>query len=177
MTKRLNVGAGDYPMAYWINLDADPDLPADIHTSVPPIPFADGELDEIYAGHFLEHLTHQDAQWFLAECYRCLRPGGKLGLVVPDTREIMRRYLEGSIDAVEYPHKVWWPVASLDAVCAMFLYSSVQDSPHRWAYDERTLRRIMEAAGFEKLQPIDRYRDPRIAQGAWYQMGYDAVRP
>lgn len=173
MSKRLNVGCGEYPLLYWINLDADESLRADIHASVPPIPFKDGELDEMYAGHFLEHLVPDEAEAFLAECYRVLRPGGRLGIVVPDTREILQRHLRGDVDAVEYPEGVWWPVADLNAVCALFLYSTVQGSPHRWMYDHTTLWQAMWRAGFRRLRPIDRYRDPRIPVGAWYQFGYD----
>jgi predicted SAM-dependent methyltransferase len=175
---RLNVGCGDYPMRYWMNLDADPQKPAQIHAAAPPIPYDDETLLEIYAGHFLEHLTQGDAADFIAECYRCLKPGGKLGIVVPDTREVMRRYLAGAIDAVEYPANTWWPVADLNAVCAMFLYSTVQDSQqHQWAYDMETLAQAMAVAGFERLHEIDRYRDPRIAQGAWYQCGISGYKP
>ena len=175
--KRLNVGCGDYPLPYWINLDGDASKPHDIHSTVPPLPFGDGELDEVYAGHFLEHLSHEDAKAFLAECYRCIKPGGKLGLVVPDTREVLRRYLASAPDAVEWPHGVWWPVADLNAVCALFLYSTVQETPHRWSWDDSTLSRAMYLAGFRKINPFDRYRDPRIAQGAWYNLALEGERP
>ena len=173
---RLNVGCGEYPMRFWINLDAQPECPAQIHAVVPPIPYEDESLLEIYAGHFLEHLTQEDGRAFLSECFRCLKPGGKLGIVVPDTREVMRRYLEGAIDAVEYPCSTWWPVADLDAVCTMFLYSSVQESPHQWSYDMDSLSRAMAGAGFRNLQEIDRYRDPRIPRGAWYQCGINGYK-
>lgn len=175
--RRLNIGAGEYPMLYWTNLDADPNLPADIHATVPPIPFGDETLDEIYAGHFLEHLEPAEAREFLRECYRCLTPGGKVGIVVPDTFEVMRRYVLGMPDKVEFPHDVWRAVADLNEVCALFLYSYVQDSPHRWSYDKRTLRQAIEGAGFEVIGEIDRYNDPRVPVGAWYQFGFDARKP
>lgn len=176
-SRRLNIGCADVGLAFWTNLDADPLMPAQLHALVPPIPCEDASLDEIYAGHFLEHLERDAARPFLAECLRCLVPGGRLGLVVPDTREIMRRYLAGSIDAVEYPGGTWWAMADLDAVCAMFLYSNVQESPHKWSYDETSLARIMTEAGFVNLAPICRYTDPRIPQGAWYQCGWDGWKP
>lgn len=175
--RRLNVGCGEHPLPFWTNLDAAPLAIADIHAYVPPLPYGDESLDEIYAGHFLEHLERDDVRPFLAECYRCLVPGGRLGIVVPDVREVMKRYLAGSIDAVEYPMGTWWAVADLDAVCAMFLYSNVQESPHRWSYDETSLARIMQEAGFVNLRPICRYTDPRIPQGAWYQFGLDGWKP
>ena len=169
--KRLNVGSGEFPLPYWINLDADPNLPADIHATVPPLPFDDESLDEIWACHFLEHLSYEGGQAFLAECYRALRPGGGLGIVVPDMGEVLRRWLAGARDAVEWPRGTWWNVADLDAVNALFVYSTVQDTPHLWAYDQGTLARAMRRVGFRDLVEIDRFRDPRIAQGAWYQCG------
>jgi predicted SAM-dependent methyltransferase len=170
---KVNVGCGEYPLIGFTNIDVDPDAYADLYIEVPPLPFEDGEVDEIYAGHYLEHLTHEDAMEFLQECHRCLVPGGLLGVVVPDTREVFKRYLTGAQDAIEYPQRVWWDVANLDAMCALILYSTVQGTPHRWMYDERTLAHALTASGFVDLKPIDRYRDPRIAQGAWYQFGYD----
>lgn len=174
--RRLNVGSGDYPLRYYVNLDADPSKHAEICATVPPIPMEEETLDEVWACHFLEHLTYADALAFLSECYRVLVPGGRLGIVVPDTREIMTRWLAGSIDAVEFAGQ-WWPIADLNAVSAMFLYSTVQDSPHRWSWDMETLAAAMKVAGFDDLRSIDRYEDPRIVQGAWYQCGVWGVKP
>jgi len=175
-SRRLNVGCGQYPLLYWTNLDADQAAFADRYHTVPPLPYEDGTLDDIYAGHFLEHLTPWDARAFLAECLRCLAPGGRIGILVPDTREVLTRWLRGDLDCVEYPVGTFHAVADLDAVCALFLYSTVQDSPHRWSYDLGTLARLLEAAGFRVIGEIDRYRDPRVALGAWYQCGLDAVK-
>jgi predicted SAM-dependent methyltransferase len=175
--RRLNIGCGMYPLPYWTNLDADPVAIADLCVRVPPLPFGDGALDDIYAGHFLEHLTLPEAGALLVECRRCLVPGGRLGIVVPDTREVMTRWLRGAIDCVEYPQGTFHAVRDLDAVCRLFLYSTVQASPHRWSYDLHTLARLLESAGFLVTGEIDRYRDPRIPVGAWYQCGLDCVAP
>ena len=164
-------------MPGWTNLDADPRIPAQIHALVPPIPLEDGSLDEVYLGHCLEHLLPEDGLELLRECRRCLIPGGKIAVLVPDTHEIMRRYLAGDETCVEYPRGVFHPVADLDAVCRLFLYSTVQPSHHLWSYDRETLARAMTAAGFRELQEIDRFLDPRIACGAWYQIGLEGVRP
>jgi SAM-dependent methyltransferase len=179
-SRRLCVGCGQWPLIYWKNLDADPRAIADIYERVPPLPFEDESLDEIFAGHFLEHLTREDGREFLAECYRCLIPGGRLGIVVPDTREVMTRWLAGALDCVEYPVGLYHAVADLDDVCALFLYHTADptdESPHLWAYDLGTLGRAMEAAGFVITGEIDRYRDPRLGTGQWFQAGLDAMKP
>lgn len=171
--RRLNVGCGEYAFAGWTNLDSSPDLYAEVHAEVPPLPYEDETLDHIYAGHFLEHLDYSDATLFLSECYRCLTPGGRLGVVVPDTREIMQRWLGNAIDRVEGPPNAWHPVNDLDSVCRLFLYSDIQESGHLWSWELATLGRAMAAAGFVDLAEIDRYDDPRIMFGAWYQCGID----
>ena len=175
--RRINVGCGQWPLLYWTNIDADPSAYADIYQSVPPLPFADDSLDEVYAGHFLEHLSETDASAFLIECRRVLVPGGRVGIVVPDTREILSRWLSGAQDRVEYPAGVWHDVSDLDAVCRLFLYSPIQNSPHLWSYDLGTLARLLTSCGLTVGAEIDRFGDPRIPVGAWYQMGLDAVKP
>jgi SAM-dependent methyltransferase len=174
---RLNVGCGAYHLTGYANLDADPDVPADVHADALTYlsDCADGSLDEVYAGHFLEHLTPDEARRFLAECHRCLVPGGALAIVVPDMREVARRYVEGLRDAV-YIGDRWWDVADLDAVCAVFLYSPIQETPHRWAWDVRTLARALAAAGFGDLREIDRYRDGRLGAAAWFQCGVEGTK-
>ncbi len=172
----VNVGSGEYPLSGFVNIDQDRRMPAEIHQRVPPLPFEDGDVGEVYAGHFLEHLTPKDANLFLSECYRVLVPGGKLGILVPDTREVVRRYLAGE-GTMEYPVGKHRPMADLDEVCAVFLYSTVQKSPHRWSYDLETLRRRLLRAGFYPTAEIDRYSDPRIPVGGWWQCGWDAVKP
>lgn len=174
--RRLNIGCGQHPLLFWQNLDGDPNAIADHYAIVPPLPFEDEAFDDIYAGHVLEHLSPRDAHRLLIECRRCLAPGGRLGIVVPDTREVLTRWLNNALDCVEYPEGVFHAVNDLDEICAVFLYSTVQASPHRWSYDLETLHRAIEAAGFVVTGEIDRYRDARIPVGAWYQCGLDAVK-
>ena len=174
---KLNVGCGDYPLAGWTNLDADPVTPADVHADalVYLRDCPDATFAEVYAGHFLEHLTPDEARRFLAECYRVLAPGGRLGIVVPDSYAVLRRYVARSTEAVFIGDR-WWPLGDLDAVCAAFLYSPIQGTPHRWSYDIDTLSRVLRAAGFARVREIDRHDDPRLAAPAWYQCGAEGIK-
>jgi hypothetical protein len=177
---RLNLGCGAYalPQAVgWENWDDDPLTPADRHLHVPPIPVPDGAVAEIYMGHLLEHLEPVEADALLRECYRVLAPGATLGVVVPDTRWVLEQYVRQSGQRVELPQGVFWELDDLDAVGSVFLYSTIQDSRHRWSYDETTLRRALSRAGFRVRGAIDRWHDPRAsAHNAW-SLGVDVVKP
>ena len=179
MHLRLNIGSGDHPLAYYTNLDCNPEQQPDILAHVPPLPFRDESLYEIFACHFLEHLEKKEAVEFLRECHRCLKPRSRLGLVVPDTRAIMQRWVAGDNTMMPMgPNGAWWPLDDLDVICHLFLYASVREGAdgHKWSYDQTTLARAMIDAGFENLREINRFRDPRLATPVWFQCGLDGFK-
>ena len=178
-TLRLNIGCGFWPLPGWINIDESVESVAQgkWRTHVPPLPFDRDSVTEIYAGHFIEHLTRIEAAEFLDEAYRVLLPGGRLGLMVPDMREILRRYVMDEPAPIEYPPGHFRDLRDLDELYEAVIYSTMQVSQHRWGYDQLTLSRALTGAGFQVLGEFDRWHDPRVAVGAWYQFGLDAVKP
>jgi SAM-dependent methyltransferase len=172
---RLNLGAGHFKLAGYTNVDADPATEPDWCARVPPIDRTDESVSEVYIGHMLEHLPPVEADALLLECHRVLVPGGRLGVVVPDTRRVLECYLRQDHTTAEVPQGRYWELDDLDDVCALFLYSTFQDSPHRWSYDGPTLKRALTRAGFTVTGPIDPWRDPRLV-GAFWNLGFDAVK-
>jgi hypothetical protein len=57
------------------------------------LPFASTSFDVVYHSHVLEHLTRPEAQSLMRECWRVLRPGGLIRVVVPDLEKIATDYL------------------------------------------------------------------------------------
>lgn len=176
---RLNVGCGNWPLPGFINADRLADTRADLRMDALALPFQAASLEEIYAGHFLEHLAQPESDQFLSECRRVLVPDGLLGIVVPDMRAVLERYVARRADPVEFipttvSGRVFVRTDDLDDVCAGFIYSTLQESGHRWCYDLVTLRRKLERHGFVVEQEVNRWFDPHIPVGAWYQCGWYA---
>lgn len=48
-----------------------------------PYPFKDNSIDAIFSSHFVEHLDGHERAKFMEECYRILKPGGKMRLIHP----------------------------------------------------------------------------------------------
>lgn len=70
---------------YEVNLDpSNPDLKSRKLSS--SIPLKDRTIDYIHAGEIIEHFTNPE--WMLKECYRILKPGGRIIITTPNITRI-----------------------------------------------------------------------------------------
>jgi predicted SAM-dependent methyltransferase len=93
--KLLNVGCGHCYHSEWTNIDlvaCGPDVRR--HDLRRGLPYEDSSFDAVYHSHVLEHLAPEEATSMLGHCYRVLRAGGVLRVVVPDLEGIARTYLK-----------------------------------------------------------------------------------
>lgn len=93
--KLLNLGCGNRTHPAWVNVDFIARRPGVIaHDLSQAIPFPADEFDAVYHSHLLEHFTREVARNFIGECYRVLKPGGILRVVIPDLENIVHEYLK-----------------------------------------------------------------------------------
>lgn len=91
----LNVGCGQRFHGQWTNIDLESVDPAVLeHDITTGLPFDDRQYDAVYHSHVLEHLDPTDGEKLLDECYRVLKPGGVLRIVVPNLEQIAMLYLD-----------------------------------------------------------------------------------
>ncbi len=91
---RANLGCGSQICPDWINIDLVRTGPGVVaHDLSTGIPLPDASCEVVYHSHVLEHLRRSDAQFFMRECFRVLKPGGILRVAVPDLEQICRQYL------------------------------------------------------------------------------------
>ncbi len=155
---RLNLGSGFQAKTGWVNVDLSElaDLPLDLRQ---PLPFADNSVTAIYSEHFFEHLgvgdgaaavpgaeRSGDAQSFLAECWRVLRPGALLELIVPDAEGIIEEYVARR--ERPFPQHAWWGPKWCDTALHCVNYVFRQGREHQYAYDCETLAHVLEQMGF-----------------------------
>ncbi|HXZ36302.1 MAG TPA: methyltransferase domain-containing protein [Thermodesulfobacteriota bacterium] len=91
----LNLGCGRRYHPDWVNVDFRSTGPGVLAIDLGGrLPFSDREFDAVYHSHLLEHLPKRKVPFFLRECFRVLKPGGILRVVVPDLEKISRLYLD-----------------------------------------------------------------------------------
>ncbi|MGC1649295.1 MAG: methyltransferase domain-containing protein [Candidatus Sulfotelmatobacter sp.] len=173
---KLNIGCGISGIEGWVNIDNSPTIllsrlplgwkifrtprwPRDVRRVDvrKRIPYPDSSVSCIYSSHVFPAFTYGESQAVSRECYRVLRPGGVLRIVVPDLGILVRDYLADSTD----------PMASHRFVSRLLLASSVRDivhpgSHHRQMFDGRSLVHMLQEAGFPAPE-LSTFGSSRIA--------------
>ncbi|MGB5277653.1 MAG: methyltransferase domain-containing protein, partial [Gammaproteobacteria bacterium] len=96
---RLNLGCGHKPLDGYLNVDRRSLPGIDIVADVDELPFEQGEIDEIFSSHLLEHFPEEQLKRVLLHYWLdLLKPGGVFRAVVPDGDGMIKAYTGG-----EYP--------------------------------------------------------------------------
>lgn len=114
--KKVNLGCGNRYAKGWINLDFNSNTTDVIsHNLLTPLPFNDNEIDAIYCSHVLEHFSREEGKRLIENCYKKLKFGGILRIVVPDLENICREYLSilENINEDENKKKYEWIIIEL----------------------------------------------------------------
>jgi len=89
----LNVGCGKKFHKDWVNIDMTSySKHVIVANLLKGIPFPDNTFDVVYHSQVLEHFPREKAQDFIKECFRILKPGGIIRIVVPDLENIVDEY-------------------------------------------------------------------------------------
>lgn len=135
---RLNVGCGHKPDAGRINIDMR-ELPGvDVLAAADDLPFAPGEVQEVFSAHVLEHFPQDTLRRSLLPAWvALLRPGGQLRAVVPDAQAMLAAHAAGAMDfetlrlitfggqeyAGDFHHTMFTPAS----LCALFTQAGLGD--------------------------------------------------
>lgn len=107
------------------------------------MPFKDATMDGIYCSHMLEHLDRKEGEAFLKECFRVLKPGAYIRLLVPNTTLLSKQLLSEELDM----HKVYNVAAEQSEDNAEIFYHLLLDG-HKTIYDGDALGVKLIKAGF-----------------------------
>jgi predicted SAM-dependent methyltransferase len=155
----VNLGCGECGKPGWVNVDVQRyqgvNCLYDCRTS---LPFCDNSVRGIFTEHFFEHLDYtEEAPAFISECYRVLKPGGVLRIIVPDAEKYMRAYcsegwdelarvrpLRPDLSDVYFESRYHTKMEVVNAVFRQYF-------EHKFAYDFATLDFLIRRCGFQEV--------------------------
>ena len=103
---KIDLGCGPNKKEGFIGVDqfAFPNVDHVVQIGREPLPFADGEVEEVHASHFVEHLNAAERCSLFNELFRVMKPGAKMTMIVPHW---------GSSRAYGDPTHQWPPVVEM----------------------------------------------------------------
>lgn len=149
---KVNIAPGSRPFSGWINLDINKLPGIDyLYDCRKDLPFSNESVEAIYCEHFFEHLEYsEEAQRFIVECYRVLKKGGILRLVVPDAKKFLNAYSSG--DSNELKRLIGtetWFEGKWNTPMELINLVFRQGIEHKFSYDYDTLSKLLSFYGFD----------------------------
>jgi predicted SAM-dependent methyltransferase len=155
----INYGAGSRGKPGWINVDAQAvDSVNCVFDCSKKQPFPNGSARGVFTEHFLEHIDfYETAPFFLSECFRVLKPGGTIRIIVPDAGRYLNAYstngweeiekLRGLLPGYIDPYFCTNYETKMEVVNMLFR----QFGEHKFAYDFETIRLLLTKTGFSNI--------------------------
>lgn len=138
---KLNLGSGENKLDEFVNIDAEPKTNPDVCLDFryEPLPYAEGEVEEIWMLHCIEHIERRYWQGVFAEINRVLKPQGLFVLAYPEFRICADNFVKDHKGQREF-----W----LATLYGRQLYPT---DYHVTAVDTPELKTILEAYGFYRI--------------------------
>lgn len=121
------------------------------HDGTRPFPLPDCCFEWVFAEHFIEHLSLDQAIAWLSEARRLLRPNGLLRLSTPDLSRYIKGYDDpkGEFFAEHRKRLTEMGVRQFSDRRAWMINQIFRFWGHQWIYDLDEIRSTAEAAGFD----------------------------
>jgi predicted SAM-dependent methyltransferase len=134
-TKKIQFACGPTALPGWDNCDIEIDIRL-------PLPFADKSYDFAYIEHGIEHIQYQEAQFFVKEVKRILKPGGVFRIATPSFTKLYQHMTQ---EYIEYSFsKGVAPTRSFAAAINALFYGH----GHKFIHDVESLSAILHDAGY-----------------------------
>jgi predicted SAM-dependent methyltransferase len=169
--RRLNLGAGPTGLKGWLNCDLQHRKTENTYIYLDVcgrFPFADESFHYIFTEHLIEHLSLEEGERFLGECFRCLMPGGRIRIATPDLGRLIAGYQTSSAAWQLYADEVlnrFFPKVKTRTSAAA-INNIMSNFGHRFVYDESTLRLLLANCAFRDVvrQPVGLSSDPELCR-------------
>lgn len=152
---RIHLGAGPINIQGWVNIDAREFAHTHVRSNSLLLPeFSDGQVQEIYLCHVLEHFSFEEGRELITSLREKLAVGGILRISVPDFSKLAEIYVQGhgDLELIKY---------------ALMGGQDYEYNFHKAAFDDDSLAKLLGQCGFDNVVAWTTEEDFGTALGDW----------
>lgn len=170
----------------WKVLDSRPEADFVHLLGSGPLPFKDGQVDNIYSSHTLEHVEPRLLGSVLSQFHRVLRAGGTCRVVVPNCAYAVKLYLKnpGKLSDKRFCSKPKFMPNTPMAYLTSWFHTDKdgRGTGHKIGFDDDLLVAFFREAGFSKFSKMsfnhcsDQFRGKDYERYAEFSLYYEFIR-
>ncbi|MEM9927284.1 MAG: methyltransferase domain-containing protein [Cyanobacteria bacterium P01_D01_bin.50] len=163
--RKLHIGCGNHRLKGWLNADLSSNSAKILRIdATKTFPFDSTQFDYIFSEHMIEHITYSGGEIMLSECFRVLKPGGKLRISTPDFLFLINLYQDNKskiqTDFIKHSSDKWIENSPLYKNAPDFreifvINNYMRSWGHEFIYDEKVLHYLLEKIGFIKVSRVN----------------------
>ncbi|MCY3917982.1 MAG: methyltransferase domain-containing protein [Chloroflexi bacterium] len=158
-TPKIQIGAGYNLLSGWLNTTLYPFAPGAVFLDASqPFPIPSASFDYVFSEHVIEHIEFEEAATLLGESARILKSGCRIRLATPDLAQIIAVYAQPD-EAAQREYIRWIMDRFRPRVGeynpAHVINQSFHGWRHKFIYDEPTLVKALEGAGFTAVTRVE----------------------
>jgi predicted SAM-dependent methyltransferase len=154
--RKLHIGS-QLSLPDWLDVDLHPKVEGvEMLDATKLFPIPSDSFHYVFTEHMIEHITFEEAEFMLAECYRIMRRNGKIRIATPDllflielynpSSEVQKKYIEMSISRYT-PNR---PVMNTTVINNFF-----RDWEHQFIHDFKSLEYLLTKVGFSQVKKCE----------------------
>jgi len=155
--RKLQLGSGENPLQGWLNTDIQSSGEIVFLDIRQPFPLESASFDFVFSEHLIEHVSYRHGLHCINECFRVLRPGGRIRIATPNLAFLMALYSDNKTDCER--RYIDWSIGmfggQLQAAPATYVINNFfRNWGHQFIYDFEALRGAMAQAGFVDVRRV-----------------------
>lgn len=150
--RKLQIGTSVSLLPGWLNTDLYPQSPGSVTLDATRrFPLSGASFDYVFSEHQIEHIPYEGALTMLRECYRILRPGGKIRIALPAVDPLLELFATSRTNQQEryirHKTELCYPKVATANPC-FAINAAFMNWGHKFLYDRETLCGILRDIGF-----------------------------
>ena len=153
---KLQIGSGPNIIEGWLNTDLSPRSKGVLFLDARKYFCFDNDVfDYIFSEHQIEQLTYSQGLTMLSECFRVLKPGGRIRIATTSMDALISLTLspENHLQSeyIKWITKHYLPQIDINEP-AFVINNAFYNWDHQFIYDHRTLKTTLQIVGFVDIE-------------------------